>query len=217
MAALTSAAALLLAGCGSEGGEAADGAEPVVSTSATAKSARAATVLDQPFAKPDVTLTDTRGEKYHLAEETKKRPTLLYFGYTHCPDVCPLTMSNIAIAKSRLPQADQDRLRVVFITSDPERDTPERLRKWLRGQDPDFVGLTGSFDTIQKAARSVGVGIVEPAKDKKGNVVSAHGKSVLAFSPKDGKAHVIYGEEATVKDYTRDLPTLIKGKTPGTS
>ena len=94
------------------------------------------TVLDQPFAKPDLVLTDTHGKTFDLRKQTKGRPTLVYFGYTHCPDVCPLTMSNIAVAKQQLPKAEQDKLRVVFVTTDPERDTPAALGKLAGGAGP---------------------------------------------------------------------------------
>ncbi|HCA85216.1 MAG TPA: hypothetical protein DEQ61_06810 [Streptomyces sp.] len=206
--ALAVAAALTLTACGSTGGS----DEPVAHVSA--KPAEVATVLDNPFEKPDLVLTDTSGKEYDLVEETKGHPTLLYFGYTNCPDVCPLTMSNIAIARKSLSEAEQKDLRVVFVTSDPERDTSERLGEWLRGQDPDFIGLTGDFDSIKAGALSVGIGISAPTKDKNGDIVSTHGAQVLAFSPKDDKAHVLYGEDATAEDYTEDLPALLKGETP---
>jgi protein SCO1/2 len=125
-----------------------------------------------------------------------------------------MTMSNIDLAMRKLPKADQDQLRVVFVTSDPERDTPKELGAWLGAQNTSFIGLTGDFDTIQAGARSVGVGIEAPTKDKDGNVVSTHGATVLAFSPKDDKAHVLYGQETTADDYTTDLPKIIKGETP---
>jgi protein SCO1 len=124
-------------------------------------------------------------------------------------------MSNIAIAKSKLSKADQQKLKVVFVTSDPKRDTPKRLGKWLRMHDPSFVGLTGDFATIQAGARSVGVHI-EPSYEKKnGDIVSTHGAQVLAYSPKDDKAHVLYTEQnATAQVLTKELPAIIKGGTP---
>ncbi|KPC68403.1 hypothetical protein ADL35_43725, partial [Streptomyces sp. NRRL WC-3753] len=151
---------------------------------------KAATVLDQPFKKPDLVLTDTQGKKFDLRERTAGKPTLLYFGYTNCPDVCPLTMSNIAIAKKALPKADQEKLQVVFVSTDPEHDTPEVLGSWLKGQDPAFIGLTGDFATIQGGARTIGISIDEPTKDKNGKRVSMHGKQVIAFSPKDDAGYV---------------------------
>ncbi|CAM5462163.1 hypothetical protein STENM36S_08747 [Streptomyces tendae] len=132
----------------------------------------------------------------------------------HCPDVCPLTMNNIAVAKKQLPQAEQDKLRVVFVSTDPERDTPAALGKWLKGIDPQIVGLTGEFDTIQAGARTLGISIDPPTKDKDGKIVSTHGTQVVAFSPKSDAGYVLYGEDATVDDYTKDLPKLIKGENP---
>jgi len=180
-----------------------------------AGSDKAATVLDQPFEKPDLVLTDTKGQKYDLRKETKGRPTLVYFGYTHCPDICPLTMNNIAVAKKQLPKAEQDKLTVVFVTTDPARDTAAELGKWLKGIDTQFVGLTGDFATIQASARTLGISIEPTHKDKKtGKTVSVHGTQVVAFSPKTDKGYVLYGEDATVDDYTKDLPKLIKGQNP---
>ncbi|MEU0433757.1 SCO family protein [Streptomyces sp. NPDC006290] len=209
-AALFAAAALTLSACG--GGD--DSNRPVADVSAEAGSGKAATVLDNPFEKPDLVLTDTAGKKYNLRAETKGRPTLIYFGYTHCPDVCPLTMNNLAVAKKQLPKAEQDKLRVVFVTTDPARDTPAALGAWLKGIDSDFIGLTGDFATIQAGARSLGITIEPTTKDKNGKVVSVHGTQVIAFSPKTDAGYVLYGEGATVDDYTKDLPKIAEGRTP---
>ncbi|MFF7279270.1 SCO family protein [Streptomyces griseorubiginosus] len=210
-ASLVAAATLTLSACGS--GD--DSASPVSVVSEEAGSDKAATVLDQPFEKPDLVLTDTQGKKYDLRAATKGRPTLIYFGYTHCPDICPLTMNNIAVAKKQLPKAEQDKLSVVFVTTDPARDTPTELGKWLKGIDPQFVGLTGDFATIQAAARTLGISIEPTHKDKKtGKTVSVHGTQVVAFSPKTDAGYVLYGEDATVDDYTKDLPKIIKGQNP---
>ncbi|MET7742153.1 SCO family protein [Streptomyces sp. NPDC005385] len=210
VAALFAAAALTLSACGS--GD--DSNKPVADVSVAADSGKAATVLDQPFAKPDLVLTDTNGKKFDLRAQTKGRPTLVYFGYTHCPDVCPLTMNNLAVAKKQLPKAEQDKLRVVFVTTDPDRDTPAALRTWLKGIDPDFIGLTGDFSTIQAGARTLGISIEPTSKDKNGKLVSVHGTQVIAFSPKTDGGYVLYGEDATVDDYTKDLPKIVEGKTP---
>jgi protein SCO1/2 len=208
-AALLAAASLTLSACGGDD----EAASPVSVVSEEAGSDQAATVLDQPFEKPDLVLTDTHGKSYDLRKETAGKPTLIYFGYTNCPDVCPSTMSNIAVAKKQLPKADQDELRVVFVTTDPERDTPEALGKWLKGIDTQAVGLTGDFDTIQAGARTLGISIDAPKKEK-GKVVSMHGTQVIAFSPKTDAGYVLYGEDATVDDYIKDLPKLVKGAKP---
>ncbi|MGX1560416.1 SCO family protein [Streptomyces sp. NPDC055506] len=209
-AALLAAASLTLTACGSGG----DSDKPVAVVSEEAGTEKAATVLDKPFEKPDLVLTDTQGKKYDLRKETEGKPTLIYFGYTHCPDVCPSTMSNIAVAKKQLPKAEQDDLRVVFVTTDPDRDNPAELGKWLKGIDPQFIGLTGDFATIQAGARTLGISIDAPRKDKNGKVISEHGTQVIAFSPKTDGGYVLYGEDASVDDYTKDLPEIVKGANP---
>ncbi|MFD0353463.1 SCO family protein [Streptomyces sp. NPDC127110] len=210
VAALAVATALALSACGSETAKNTGSVTQITGQ----KKAGSATVLDRPFDKPELVLTDTTGKPWNLREQTKGRPTLIYFGYTNCPDVCPLTMSNIAVAKKALPKADQDKLQVVFVTTDPERDTPDSLGAWLRAQDPSFTGLTGDFATIQAAARSLGIGIEAPKKEADGTVVSMHGAQVIAFSPKTDEGYVLYGEGTTVDDYTKDLPKIIKGENP---
>ncbi|WP_329120177.1 SCO family protein [Streptomyces sp. NBC_01465] len=210
-AALAVAAALSLAACSSDSGS--SEGPPVTDVSAEAKT-KAATVLDTPFTKPDLVLTDTHGKKYDLIKQTKGKPVLIYFGYTHCPDICPLTMGNLAVAKKALPKADQDKVQIVFVTTDPERDTPAALGTWLKSMDPSFVGLTGDFSTIQAGARQIGIGIDPPKKEKDGTVTSMHGAQVIAFSPKTDKGYLLYGDDASVDDYTKDLPKIIKGENP---
>ncbi|MEU1277001.1 SCO family protein [Streptomyces sp. NPDC005805] len=211
-AALLAAAGLTLSACST-------GAEDKKSESGFEISAepktKAATVLDDPFTKPDLVLTDTRGKSFDLRKETKGKPTLVYFGYTHCPDVCPLTMSNLATARKALPKADQERLQVVFVTTDPERDTSAELAKWLPSAgDASFIGLTGDFADIQAGARSMGIGIEAPTKDKNGDVVSMHGAQVVAFSPETDEGYALYGEDTSVDEWTKDLPKLVKGAKP---
>ncbi|MGW0826256.1 SCO family protein [Streptomyces sp. NPDC002845] len=212
--ALLAAATLTLTACGS--GD--DTGTPVAEVSVEAGTEKAATVLDRPFEKPDLVLTDTNGESYDFREQTKGKPTLIYFGYTNCPDICPLTMNNIAVAKKEvskeLPKSELADLRIVFVTTDPERDTPKALGEWLKGIDSDIVGLTGDFDTIQASARTLGITIEPPVEDKNGKVTSAHGTQVIAFSPKTDGGYVLYGEDATVEDYEQDLPKLLKGENP---
>ena len=210
VAALLAAAVLTLTACGTE--PAKNSGVTQISGGQDAK--KAATVLDRPFNKPELVLTDTTGKPWNLREQTKGKPTLIYFGYTNCPDVCPTTMSNIAVAKSKLPKAQQDELRIVFVTTDPDRDTPKALGKWLKGIDSQVVGLTGDFPTIQAGARTLGITIEAPHKDKNGKIVSTHGTQVVAFSPKTDGGYVLYTEDATVDDYIKDLPKLVKGATP---
>ncbi|MWA05859.1 redoxin domain-containing protein [Actinomadura sp. LD22] len=192
------------------GGSAAGNA---TATTATASpSGGTAVRLDRPLTKPELTLTDDHGKPFDLVKRTAGKPTLMYFGYTHCPDVCPTTMADLANAVKQLPEADQKRLQVIFVTTDPARDTPKRLHQWLAAFDRRFTGLSGDFDAVQKAARSVGVSVDEPVKNADGSYTVTHGAEVLAFSPADDKVHIIYTSGTTTQRYAADLPALIRGQ-----
>lgn len=122
-------------------------------------------------------------------------------------------MSNIAVAKKALPQADRDKLQVVFVTTDPERDTPDSLGAWLRAQDPSFTGLTGDFATIQPphALSHRYRGPQEGGGRQRRLHARGPGHRVLA---QDRRGYVLYGEGTTVDDYTKDLPKIVKGENP---
>ncbi|WP_329133994.1 SCO family protein [Streptomyces sp. NBC_01476] len=212
--ALAAASALLLTGCGSSSGDSSGVSADAGNVAAVSGSQGPGTLLDTPFAKPALTLTDNHGKPFDLVKQTAGHPMLLFFGYTHCPDVCPTTMSDIALAKSRLSKTDQAKLDVVFVSSDPERDTPARLNEWLGAMDKSFIGLTGKFPAIQAAARSVGVGIDPPVKEKDGSITVTHGAEVLAFWPKDNKGHVLYMSGTTAEQFQHDLPKIIKSEAP---
>jgi protein SCO1/2 len=203
-------------GCGSDDG-AKDNGSPVKIQ--TQQSKYRGTELGTPFAKPDLTLTDTSGQPYNLKERTAGKVTLLYFGYTHCPDACPTTMADLARALTKLSPEDRAQINVVFVTTDPERDTLAATREWLDAFDKSFVGLRGDFPVVQAAAKTVGVAIDPPVVKPDGSVVSTHGTQTIAFSP-DDKARVVYlasvgvnpdGTAAgiTADDFAHDLPLLI--------
>ena len=86
-------------------------------------------------------------------DDFKGRVTVLLFGFTHCPDLCPTALSNLSVVLDRLGE-ERDRVQIAFITVDPERDTPEVLRDYLSGFGPNFVGLTGEPVAIRKAAKT---------------------------------------------------------------
>jgi len=198
----------LLAGCSPSSPV---NSSPVTIISAPASGFRG-TQLARPLAKPQLRLTDTHGAAYDLHARTAGKLTLLYFGYTHCPDACPTTMADLAAALRTLPAEQRMRIAVVFVTTDPDRDTGPLLRAWLNAFDPSFVGLTGAFATIQQAARSVGVLVEAPVRQSDGTYRVDHGAEVLAFGP-DGLARVVFlSSTATVADYTHDLPLLLAGK-----
>ena len=104
--------------------------------------------LSAPMAKPAFTLPDVNGRPFDFVAETRDRVALIFFGYTHCPDICPLHMANIAAVLKQMSFEERQRIVTVFVTTDPERDTPERLKSWLANFDPSFVGLTGTPDEL---------------------------------------------------------------------
>lgn len=89
--------------------------------------------------------------------EMREELVLIFFGYVHCPDVCPTTLLALKRAYEGLSPAEQERVQVVFVSVDPERDTPEIADQYAKGFHPRFLGLTGSPETIQEVARAFGV------------------------------------------------------------
>jgi protein SCO1 len=168
--------------------------------------------LPQAIARPDFTLTDTQGAPFDFRKETKGQLTLLAFGYTHCPDVCPVQMANIAAALRRLSRADQQRVRVVFITTDPPRDTAQRLRNWLNSFNPAFVGLRGTAAEIEHAEQAVGVALATRQATAPGNAdyTVGHAAQVYAFAS-DDSAHRAYPFGTLQQDWAHDLPELLRG------
>lgn len=167
--------------------------------------------ITKPFTKPDVTLTDSDGKPFNLVSGTAGKLTLLYFGYTHCPDVCPTTMATLAAAMRALPAAEAAKIDVVFVSTDPTRDTPAVLHAWLGQFDPAFIGLTGSFATIQKAAASLAITIEPPVKQPGGGYTVTHGAEVIAFDTK-ALGYLVYSAGTTVGQFTHDIPLILAGR-----
>ncbi|GAA0679807.1 SCO family protein [Kitasatospora atroaurantiaca] len=207
-AALALTAALSLSACGSGGGST-DGTVKVAKEGSN--SPYRATLLTKHFEKPDLVLSDTSGQPYDLRKQTAGRPTLLFFGYTSCPDVCPTTMGDIGVAMSKLSPEDQKKIDVVFVSTDPVRDTPKVLRTWLDSMGKSFVGLTGDLEKVKAAAKPLGIMVEDPIVNKDGSVTSTHGAQVLAFLPSDDKAHLLYLSNSSVDVYAHDLALLAKG------
>ncbi|WP_405005385.1 SCO family protein [Kitasatospora purpeofusca] len=202
------AAALALTACGSSGSGTAGPAKVVQQK---ADSPYEGTVLGKHFDKPDLQLTDTSGQPYDLRQKTGGRTTLLFFGYTSCPDVCPTTMGDIGVAMKKLAPEERQKVDVVFVSTDPQRDTPQVLRAWLDSMGSDFIGLTGDLTKVKTAAKALGILIEDPVTNADGTVTSTHGAQVLAFLPSDDKAHVLYLSGTEVKTFEHDLPLLARG------
>ncbi|UCF28584.1 MAG: SCO family protein [Chloroflexota bacterium] len=112
-------------------------------------------LIDPPVAAPSFELTDVDGHRVQLSD-LDGQVVIMFFGYTSCPDICPVTLSDFLKIRSRLgTQADE--VSFVFVTVDPERDTPERMKKYLTNFDPDIIGLTGTRGELESVWASYGV------------------------------------------------------------
>lgn len=169
--------------------------------------------IGKSLAKPAFVLTRTDGSAYDFAQQTEGKVALLFFGYTHCPDVCPLHMANIAAVLAKMPWEARDAIRVVFVTTDPARDTPERLGSWLAGFDPSFVGLRGPPDTVSAIQSSLGLlpATRQPSAGPTGEYLVGHAAQVIAFGL-DNVARVVYPFGTRQDDWAHDLPLLAQGR-----
>jgi protein SCO1/2 len=171
--------------------------------------ASAAREYPQPRPKPEFVLTDTEGQPFAFREGTAGSVTLLFFGYTNCPDICPVHMANIAAALHKLPDATARQVKVVFVTTDPERDTPERLRAWLDHFDRGFIGLTGTQAEVDSAQTSMRLppAYREPG-DSAGQYFIGHSAHVIAFT-KDGMARFALPFGTRQSEWAQEIPRLV--------
>jgi protein SCO1/2 len=142
--------------------------------------------LPEPYSMPEISLTDTSGRPYNLATTPSKPVTLLFFGYTNCPDVCITVLSDVALTLQRLAPADRDQIQFIFVTTDPARDKEKQIRRYLDRFNPSFVGLTGSLPMIKRAATQVGVDIQGMKKLPSGGYEVGHSAQVIGFSRNSG-------------------------------
>jgi protein SCO1 len=169
-----------------------------------------ALVFPKPYPKPDVTLTDTSSQPFNIASNTDSKVTLVYFGYTHCPDLCPLNMFTAASAIRAMPAADQGQVHVVFVTTDPDRDTPAVIQTWLSHFDPAFTGLTGTIAEIRSAESAIGMPLsfAEKSPSPGSNYVIVHAGYILVYT--GDTAHLEFPAEITVPEETHDLVSLVR-------
>ena len=165
-------------------------------------------VLDQPYRIDSTALTDTDGQSYSLTKDTDARLTLVFFGYTHCPDICGTVMSSLASAVTRLDDADRKQVQVVFVTTDPGRDDEETLRRYLDHYDREFLGLTGSLGDIVTVGDSVHVPIEKGERLPSGGYEVVHGTTVIAIDHRD-EVPVVWTEGTSAAQYAADIHSLL--------
>lgn len=172
-------------------------------------------VTAPPREKPDFTLTDASGAPFNFRDATAGKVALLFFGYTHCPDICPLHVANVAAVLKKLPFEAREKIRFVMVTTDPARDTPSRLKEWLGSFDPSFIGLRGSEEEVNRILYTLRMPPIQKADVPAGTAQYevGHAAQVLAFGL-DGLARVEYPFGVRQDDWLHDLPKLARGEIP---
>jgi len=166
--------------------------------------------LEPALPRPSFTLTDTRGAAYEFARETRGQLTFLFFGYTNCPDVCPVHVANIATVLHTLSFEDQRKARFVFVTTDPARDSLRVLRQWLDHFDRSFVGLRGDDADVLRVMSAIGLPpAVRGVSGPDGRYEVGHPATVIVFTA-DDSAHVLYPFGTRQADWAEDIPRLLR-------
>ncbi len=190
-------AALLLGGCGVSG------------SLTTGAHEMTGTVLDPPFAVEATALTDGTGAPYSLVGDTDKELTLVFFGYTHCPDICGIVMSTLAASMTRLDEAERDDVDVVFITTDPARDTPKLAAEYATNFNKDFIGLSGPLETIVDVAKPLGIAIEKGDKLPSGGYEVGHGTQIVAVNAAD-EGIAYWNEDVSPAQLSADMRYLLE-------
>lgn len=195
-------AAALLAGCG--GADEPGAGDSAADINTGSDDGFHAAVLPEPYVVPDISLRDTDGAPYSLATDAERPLTLVFFGYTNCPDICQTIMASLASALNRLDDAEREQVEVVFVTTDPARDDEAALREYLDRFDPSFVGLTGELGDITELGDSVGVYIEKGKKLPTGGYEVDHGTPVLGLDA-DGTVGLVWTGGTSVAEFAEDI------------
>ena len=198
---------LALAGCSAQGAQ----DSPVANVSVHDSDNLNGTVLPKPYTVPSVALDDSDGKPYDLATAATKPLTLVFFGYTHCPDICQVVMANIASAMTRLDPSERSRVDMVFVTTDPARDTAPVLHDYVRRFDPSFAGASGKMSRIVELATALGVPIEKGAKLASGGYDVSHGTQVLGVVP-GRRVPYVWTEGTDPSALAQDIRTILAKK-----
>lgn len=154
-------------------------------------------------------LQDHRGDAF-TNDDLKGQWTLLFFGFTHCPDVCPMTLAELSRAHDMLDDAGLGgNVQTVFVTVDPKRDTPERLEAYVTNFSDDFLGLTGSMEDIDVLARDLGIAHIRHDEDGGDDYMVDHGASVLLVNP-EGRFQAVFGSPHRAREMVSDLDAILR-------
>ncbi|UII71660.1 SCO family protein [Pseudomonas sp. HN11] len=167
-------------------------------------------LLPQSRQLPPVTMTDQEGQPV-VVNELKGKWSLLFFGYTFCPDICPTTLAQLRQIKSELPKDVVDKLQVILVSVDPNRDTPTQLKQYLGYFDPQFKGLTGTnVEDVQKVSNAVSIPFI-PADTSKPNYTVDHSGNLALIGP-DGTQRGFIRAPLNNQKLVVQLPVLLQRK-----
>ncbi|MEX0164344.1 SCO family protein [Pseudomonas brassicacearum] len=167
-------------------------------------------LLPQSRTLPDVKMTDQDGQAVAM-DGLKGKWSLLFFGYTFCPDICPTTLAQLRQIKSELPPEAVAKLQVVLVSVDPNRDTPKQLKQYLGYFDPQFKGLTAaSVEDLQKLANAVSIPFI-PADTSKPNYTVDHSGNLAVIGP-DGTQRGFIRAPLNNQKLVAQLPEMLKRK-----
>ncbi|GGO69557.1 SCO family protein [Nocardioides deserti] len=193
-------AAVLLAGCGSGTTGSSGGGDDDDFTGS---------VVEPPFEVAATPLTDTEGEPFSLADDTDARLTLVFFGYTQCPDICPMVMQTLTSGLNRLSDEEREQVEVVFVTTDPATDSAGVLRDYLDRFDPAYVGVRSDLDTTATVAESVGVFVADGEELESGGYdLGSHGTYVIAVDGND-EAPMFWRQDTSAAQFSSDISALL--------
>lgn len=206
--ALLAALAVGVAGCSSsgEGGDP-DSSAVVEGVSTGDDHGFEGAYLSSPYVVPDVSLDDTDGASFSLAASDAP-VKIVFFGYTKCPDICQIMMSTISSALTRLDAEEKKQVEVVFVTTDPARDTGPVLREYLDRFGTGYVGLTGSLPTIMRLGDPMKVYIAKGKKLPSGGYEVDH--STYVFGVTGADVRVIWTQGTSPAAMAADIIKLLK-------
>jgi protein SCO1 len=158
----------------------------------------------------EFSLERSDGTSFQLSQ-MRGRVVLLFFGYTSCPDICPTTLAELNQAMGKLRESEADRVQVVFVTVDPERDTPERTQEYVNHFNPGFIGLSGTEEQLAKVWSDYGVfrEIVE-GTSALGYIVNHTARVTLIDG--NGNMRISFGFDTPVDDIVHDLKLILREK-----
>jgi protein SCO1/2 len=164
-------------------------------------------LLPQSRTLPELRLTNQDGDEVAV-DQLRDRWSLLFFGYTFCPDICPATLAQLRHLRGQLPEETRANLRIVLVSVDPNRDTPQQLKKYLGYFDADFIGLTGEEETLQKFANAVSIPYI-PADTSQDDYTVDHSGNLVILGP-DGTQRGFIRAPLNNEKLAAQLPRLIE-------